>query len=723
MSAAIDRLVDRNVVVLLSTATARLALQKVQAAKPSFVIVQGSGDRYFSFPAQAWRAKVEAARADADLAHVLALDQAAPDTTQVITVASTPDEIAASLAGVDQPERGTITVIEDGRPIGVLTLAALRQLLPTAGRRARRAPPRIENGARRSLVRPPAPPSEPPPPRRRVTRGIPFPAPAASAPPPSTELLAEAVPPDIAAEALLEAAPPEIGAAALPGAAAPQTRTLQPKAEADFPPEVVAGEECALLVMVSTAAEAAGVALGEITVPSTVTELPMQVYVQAPGFTFAGPNMQELNVPVDGQEACVDFTLRALPINSPETKVDIRVRFKYGGKFIGQVTRQTVVKQNAAVAAKTTAAPPKASSLTLTVDSPPPDILIEVNRDPASSSKFAIYLHSNVAGRKYWQKPGGVLQLGDNQTAATYTEALFAAIQQLDPETAEIDLAGIGNTLWNKLPAEFQAEYWALLHDNPSVRAIQIISDEAYIPWELLKPVRVDAGKRVDAHFWGEAFAIGRWDPARTLPQPLVIQRSNVVVPDYPDPSMKLKYAQKEISVLQDHCDAQPVQGLRGEIVKLLGAGGWQLIHFACHGQYNGQNPDLSELLMEDKPLSAATIAAAAGGITADRPFVFLNACEVGQQGLALTHLGGWAEVFCSSGFSGFVGPLWEVDDEVAYEASDHFYRALKSGATLGEALQSVRQQWKTATGELRFNPTWLAYSLHCDPMLKVAFA
>jgi hypothetical protein len=331
-------------------------------------------------------------------------------------------------------------------------------------------------------------------------------------------------------------------------------------------------------------------------------------------------------------------------------------------------------------------------------------------------------LQSNIPGRRYYQKPAGVLELGDSQTAATYTAALFAAIQEMDSQTAELELAGVGNRLWSKLPPAFQAEYWALLHENAAARAIQIITDEAYIPWELLKPFKLESGKRVDCPFWGETFSIGRWDPARPIPQPLVVKRGNVVVPDYPDPQMKLPFAKREIDVLQSVCGATPVTGTRTDVVGMLQEGGWQLVHFACHGEYDKDNPDLSRLLMEDSPLPATLIAAAATGVAGDRPFVFLNACEVGKQGIALTHLGGWAETFCANGFSGFVGPLWEVDDEIAYEASRLFYEALRAGATLGEALQAVRRQWKASDDDLRFNPTWLAYSLHSDPMLKVTW-
>lgn len=683
MPSAITSLIQRGILVCSADTSRERALAQVAAVNPDYVVVQRNSDLFYSYPASAWRQKIEAARPGADLVEALELQEFQADTTQPATVEMSAAEISSLVQGAAQDGRGTITILDGGQPVGVITLAALQALL---------------GGDTLSFDLPSGGGS-----RRRTMRGLP-PAPAAVPAPEATAAPSPA---------------PEATAAAPP--TAPATRTLRPRADVNFPPEVVAGQDNILSVSVSSVEGASGVALSDISVAADVKAVPIEVYVVAPGFAIDGPNLQKTNLPVDG-ETEVEFTLRALPTTAASMPVDIRVRFRFEGQFVGQVKVQTVVKQSAGAAAAVVAQPPQNTGLTMVMDSERPDLTIEVNQDGPNAGRFNMYVNSNISGRRYYQKFTGPLEFGDNQTAATYTAALFAGIQSLDAATAEIDLAGIGNTLWNKMPEPFRNEYWDLMHGNPALRSIQIITDEAYIPWELLKPFRIVSGQRADAPFWGESFAIGRWDPARQLPQPLGVKQSSVVVPDYPDPRYKLPFAQLETDILKNVCGAQPVKGARKDVINLLRSGGSQLLHFACHGQYNAQNPDLSQLLMEDAPLSAATIAAAATGIAADRPFVFLNACEVGKEGLALTHLGGWAETFCASGFSGFVGPLWAVDDEVAYKVGEFFYQALKRGATLGEALQTVRKQWKGTSGELQHNPTWLAYSLHCDPMLKVAF-
>ena len=52
---------------------------------------------------------------------------------------------------------------------------------------------------------------------------------------------------------------------------------------------------------------------------------------------------------------------------------------------------------------------------------------------------------------------------------------------------------------------------------------------------------------------------------------------------------------------------------------------------------------------LADSPLVPRDLSRARLGQTA-HPFVFLNACEVGEAGWALTKIGGWAEAFPTSG-------------------------------------------------------------------------
>ena len=99
------------------------------------------------------------------------------------------------------------------------------------------------------------------------------------------------------------------------------------------------------------------------------------------------------------------------------------------------------------------------------------------------------------------------------------------------------------------------------------------------------------------------------------------------------------------------------------------------------------------------------------------RPAFFFNVCHGGQQGWALTRLGGWANRLIRAGAGLFIAPLWSVTDANALAFAEKFYRQLSSGATVAEAVRAGRQAAR-AVGD----PTWLAYSVYAHPNARVAF-
>jgi CHAT domain-containing protein len=91
----------------------------------------------------------------------------------------------------------------------------------------------------------------------------------------------------------------------------------------------------------------------------------------------------------------------------------------------------------------------------------------------------------------------------------------------------------------------------------------------------------------------------------------------------------------------------------------------------------------------------------------------------VGEQGWALTKIGGWAEAFTDIGFSGFIGPYWAVNDRIARKSSLLFYRSLSAGLSVGEAVRQIRRQFYDDADDAG-HPSWLAYTLHCQPNIHI---
>ena len=145
---------------------------------------------------------------------------------------------------------------------------------------------------------------------------------------------------------------------------------------------------------------------------------------------------------------------------------------------------------------------------------------------------------------------------------------------------------------------------------------------------------------------------------------------------------------------------------------------GIQLIHFAGHGDFDPDAAEISVIRLADAALMPRDLSRARLGQTA-HPFIFLNACEVGEQGWALTKIGGWAEAFTDIGFSGFIGPYWAVNDRIARKSSLLFYRSLSAGLTVGEAVRQIRLQFYADPDDAG-HPSWLAYTLHCQPNIHI---
>jgi hypothetical protein len=91
------------------------------------------------------------------------------------------------------------------------------------------------------------------------------------------------------------------------------------------------------------------------------------------------------------------------------------------------------------------------------------------------------------------------------------------------------------------------------------------------------------------------------------------------------------------------------------------------------------------------------------------RPFVFLNACQVGRAGQIVGTIGGFAAAFLARGAGAFVAPLWAVGDQPAFDFGEALYRGFfHDGLTLSAASTAARRA-AAAAGDA----TWLAYAVY----------
>jgi hypothetical protein len=344
-------------------------------------------------------------------------------------------------------------------------------------------------------------------------------------------------------------------------------------------------------------------------------------------------------------------------------------------------------------------------------------------------------LHSTRAGVGYHWKPVGQVKL-NSSSPHNYLQALFANLGELAAQTVDHlseedaaiavgDIASIGQQLYKELfPPELQHELWARIlpkrrdasHPDGIISTLLITSDEPWIPWEMVKPYRVDpdTGAEQSAGFLAETFQVTRWLAGRSPAHQVHIKQASIIAPQN-----DLAFAQREeLYFRQLPTRRVAVSGpLRStaDVRQMAQAGGVQLLHFAAHGRFDAENANLSPLSLQDGTLAPIDLAGdRAAGLRRERPVVFLNACHTARLAFSLTGLGGWAErLITDLHVSAFIGTLWEVNDLLAAEFAIAFYDRLLAGDTLGQAFYSARLHVRDRQPA---NPTWLAYVLYADP-------
>ena len=285
----------------------------------------------------------------------------------------------------------------------------------------------------------------------------------------------------------------------------------------------------------------------------------------------------------------------------------------------------------------------------------------------------------------------------------------------------EDEVADLGIELYEQLfPAPLRKLYWELKarRDAGELSNLLIVSDEPWIPWELVKPYDVVDGRDVEDDHLAGAWRMSRWLAGAAVPSDLNIRAARLVAP-----MLELDFVAQEIQYF-DSLAARQIEiaspiTTRAQFLEQAEQGGAQLFHFASHGNYNQTFVDESPIVLEDEPLFPSDLTRRrARGLRRERPLIFLNTCHGARVGFNLTGLGGWAQRLVDHlGVTAFVGALWEVHDELASRFAQIFYEELWEGKTLGEAFFSARRQIRAMQSA---NPTWLAYTLYGDPNSRV---
>ena len=429
-------------------------------------------------------------------------------------------------------------------------------------------------------------------------------------------------------------------------------------------------------------------------------------------------------------------------IKTSGLKADILLNFRQPGPTIIkrleiEVRKETLPEEQVRVLVK-----PVWTEAPYYYDVPPPDLEIRVTiQEMNGLTQLTYVLHSpSGVGDFHYQKVGSVtIQSSPEAYQQHLMEKIEALAQGRDPteghnpKTDEVrdQLEAIGHQLYEELfPPEMRRAYREFRrtirerHGPEWLPTLLITSDEPWIPWELIKPYDdSDLEDIVDDDFLCLQFQMTRWLAGRSGGEEK-IRVTRLVCVEAPQVSVAsaLPYAKKERQYLANMArdngvdDASPNEAGRQEVKALLNEGSIHLWHFATHGNVNLSNPNESVLLLADgQYLRPEDIhGPRQTHITKDRPLVFLNACRVGQQSWLLTRLGGWVAAWVDRSRCGaFIGTLWSVDDQLAYEFAFTFYEALQRNQTIAQAAWTARRHIRDLGPA---NPTWLAYVVYAHP-------
>jgi hypothetical protein len=251
-------------------------------------------------------------------------------------------------------------------------------------------------------------------------------------------------------------------------------------------------------------------------------------------------------------------------------------------------------------------------------------------------------------------------------------------------------LANIGRQLYRELfPQELR---YAYRHFRHYVRTIMIITDDPWIPWELIKPYDdSDLDDIIDDDFLCLQFQLARWLPgAKPLLPEIRIQRfaflGSEAFPCSGEERELLRTVAGKHSGVEDVSPGEPTMAA---LENLLDVGDTQLLHFA--GGF------------EDRAFRPEDLhGPRAAQLRRDHPLVFFNLNDKHAD---------WARRWVEDcGCGALLYPVLRIKDSLAYEFAATFYDALDRRETFGRAVQEARRRLYALEPGI---PTWLAYTFY----------
>lgn len=255
-----------------------------------------------------------------------------------------------------------------------------------------------------------------------------------------------------------------------------------------------------------------------------------------------------------------------------------------------------------------------------------------------------------------------------------------------------------------------------LLRNYKKLAPLQLITNEALIPWEMVLIKRTNRRKKT-------SFTLGeigmlRWKLSWYAPKILEVSKADAwyLRPAYMRESFPSSNI--EIDLLVRHFNAKRVKPTYSKVLEFLRYESYRLFHICCHGELQNDKLNITKLnLGKGNYITESNILTFGKNNRSNlRPLIVLNACQSAREKKSLTGgFTGFADAFLKAKAGVFVGALWSIEDKAAMLFIEKFYSSLLKGSTLGEAVVLARKKAaKTGDG------SWLAYSVFGHPEAKL---
>ena len=476
--------------------------------------------------------------------------------------------------------------------------------------------------------------------------------------------------------------------------------------------KVVLNVVCTLRVAVTKRPASREMESKKMVIEALEEDTTIDVLVTAEDFEIEGRDYRSLVVPAEGDSIPVVFKMVPQSPGRKKVKIEFFQEYRYIG---GLVTETTVVMPAEEIGARQVRIE-GAVGIERSAFSPDLTILITESKSDSDNMEYIFRLHAPKRGLFYYPIREELRFPG---SPSKWMESLYEELGKLgrkaDPEDIDETLSTIGTDLYEKLFPRELKEIWES-RIRGKTRSIMILSDEPWIPWEIIKPYyRTDKGEYEEDGFLCEDYSITRWIAGTTPPSFIKISQGVLIAPVVSE----LPNIQREIDFLKtSFANTKEINPTLKTVREVLRKGGFHLIHFACHGSFDPEEHEQSMVYLQgDDILKSRDISGERRNFGKDKPFVFINACETANADFSLVGIGSWAYKFITAHSSGFLGSSWEVNDRLAYLFSVSFYDGIRKGKTIGDAMREARLEVRRVP-----DPTWLAYTLYADPNAKVAF-